>query len=53
MIDRPAARRSASPARLWAQGVGMAREDRQGEGLALELSIADSLTRGRLRRGEA
>ena len=34
----------ASPARRWAQGVGMVSEDRKGEGLALTMSIADNLT---------
>jgi ribose transport system ATP-binding protein len=34
----------ASPARRWAQGVGMVSEDRKAEGLALGLSIADNLT---------
>lgn len=38
----------ASPARRWAQGVGMVSEDRKGEGLALDLSIADNLTLSRL-----
>lgn len=39
----------ASPARRWAQGVGFASEDRKGEGLALNLSIADNLTLPRLK----
>jgi ribose transport system ATP-binding protein len=34
----------ASPARRWAQRVGMVSEDRKVEGLALDLSIADNLT---------
>lgn len=34
----------ASPAQRWAQGVGMVSEDRQNEGLALSLSVADNLT---------
>src|SRR5262249_6316136 len=34
----------ASPARRWAQGVGMVSEDRKVEGLALSLSIAENLT---------
>jgi ribose transport system ATP-binding protein len=34
----------ASPARRWAEGVGMLSEDRKGEGLALGLSIAENLT---------
>jgi ribose transport system ATP-binding protein len=38
----------ASPSRRWAQGVGMVSEDRKGEGLALNLSIADNLTLPRL-----
>ena len=38
----------ASPARRWAEGVGMVSEDRKGEGLAVELSIADNLTLSRL-----
>jgi ribose transport system ATP-binding protein len=38
----------ASPARRWAQGVGLVSEDRKGEGLALGLSIADNLTLSRL-----
>ena len=39
---------AASPARRWAQGVGMVSEDRTREGLALDLSIADNLTLSRL-----
>ena len=38
----------ASPARRWAQGVGMVSEDRKAEGLALGLSVADNLTLSRL-----
>ena len=38
----------ASPARRWSQGVGMVSEDRKGEGLALDLSVADNLTLSRL-----
>jgi ribose transport system ATP-binding protein len=34
----------ASPARRWAQGMGLVSEDRKLEGLALSLSIADNLT---------
>jgi ribose transport system ATP-binding protein len=34
----------ASPARRWAQGVGLLSEDRKTEGLALGLSIADNVT---------
>jgi ribose transport system ATP-binding protein len=39
---------AASPARRWAQGVGMVSEDRKAEGLAVNLSIADNLTLSRL-----
>ncbi len=39
----------ASPARRWRQGVGMVSEDRQGEGLAASLSVADNLTLPALR----
>lgn len=39
----------ASPARRWAQGVGMVSEDRKTEGLALDLSVADNLTLSRMR----
>lgn len=35
---------AASPARRWAQGVGMVSEDRKLEGLALGLSLADNVT---------
>ena len=35
---------AATPARRWAQGVGLVSEDRKLEGLALDLSIADNLT---------
>jgi ribose transport system ATP-binding protein len=38
----------ASPARRWAQGVGMVSEDRKAEGLALSMSVADNLTMSRL-----
>ena len=38
----------ASPARRWAQGVGIVSEDRKREGLALGLGIADNLTLSRL-----
>lgn len=38
----------ASPSRRWAEGVGMVSEDRTGEGLAMNLSIADNLTLSRL-----
>jgi ribose transport system ATP-binding protein len=38
----------ASPARRWAQGVGLLSEDRKREGLALALSIADNTTLTRL-----
>ncbi|HUT53875.1 MAG TPA: sugar ABC transporter ATP-binding protein [bacterium] len=38
----------ASPARRWAQGVGMLSEDRKGEGLALPLTLADNITLSRL-----
>jgi ribose transport system ATP-binding protein len=34
----------ASPHRRWNEGVGMLSEDRKGEGLALNLSIADNIT---------
>jgi ribose transport system ATP-binding protein len=40
----------ASPAERLAQGVGMLSEDRQGEGLALSLSLADNLTLSDLKR---
>ncbi len=39
----------ASPARRWAQKVGLVSEDRKTEGLALGLSIADNVTLPRLR----
>ena len=39
----------ASPARRWAQGVGMVSEDRKVEGLALKLSIAENLTLSNMR----
>jgi ribose transport system ATP-binding protein len=38
-----------SPTRRWRQGCGLVSEDRKGEGLALNLSIADNLTLPRLR----
>jgi ribose transport system ATP-binding protein len=38
----------ASPARRWAQGVGMVSEDRKAEGLALAMSVGDNLTLSRL-----
>ncbi len=38
----------ASPARRWAQGMGLLSEDRKSEGLAVELSIADNITMTRL-----
>jgi ribose transport system ATP-binding protein len=38
----------ASPARRWAQGVGLVSEDRKVEGLALSLSIAENTTLSRL-----
>ncbi|MHC4789374.1 MAG: sugar ABC transporter ATP-binding protein, partial [Planctomycetota bacterium] len=34
----------ASPARRWAQGVGILSEDRKEEGLALRLTVADNVT---------
>lgn len=40
---------AASPARRWAQGVGLVSEDRKTEGLALDLSLADNLTLSSLR----
>jgi ribose transport system ATP-binding protein len=39
---------AASPARRWAQGMGMVSEDRKAEGLALSLSIADNVTMSHL-----
>ncbi len=39
---------AASPARRWAQGIGLVSEDRKSEGLALGLSVADNLTLTRL-----
>jgi ribose transport system ATP-binding protein len=33
-----------SPLRRWAQGVGMVSEDRKGEGVALDLDVADNIT---------
>ena len=38
----------ASPAKRWAQGMGMLSEDRTGEGLALTGSVSDNLTLSRL-----
>jgi ribose transport system ATP-binding protein len=38
----------ASPWRRLAEGVGLLSEDRKGEGLALDLSVADNLTLSRL-----
>ncbi len=38
----------ASPAKQWRRGMGMVSEDRQDEGLALSMSIADNLTLTRL-----
>jgi ribose transport system ATP-binding protein len=38
----------ASPARRWAQGMGMVSEDRKNEGLAQTLSVADNTTLSRL-----
>jgi ribose transport system ATP-binding protein len=40
--------RTASPRRRIAEGVGLLSEDRKGEGLALERSVADNLTWSRL-----
>jgi len=40
----------ASPARRWAQGVGMLSEDRKSEGLALEMSMADNTTLSHMKR---
>jgi ribose transport system ATP-binding protein len=37
-----------SPARRWRQGVGIISEDRKGEGLALNMSVADNITLSRL-----
>jgi len=39
---------AASPARRWAQGVGMISEDRKTEGLAVGLSLADNITLAKL-----
>jgi ribose transport system ATP-binding protein len=39
----------ASPARRWAEGMGLVSEDRKLEGLALGLSIADNLTLSNLK----
>jgi len=38
----------ASPARRWAEGMGLLSEDRKNEGLAVDLSIADNITMTRL-----
>jgi ribose transport system ATP-binding protein len=38
----------ASPARRWAEGVGLLSEDRKTEGLAVDLTIADNLTMTRM-----
>src|SRR5574341_90983 len=38
----------SSPARRWAQGMGIVSEDRKAEGLALSLSISDNITLSRL-----
>lgn len=38
----------ASPARRWAEKMGLVSEDRKSEGLAVELDIADNLTMTRL-----
>jgi ribose transport system ATP-binding protein len=40
----------SSPARRWAQGMGMVSEDRKAEGLALNLSIAENLALSKLPR---
>lgn len=39
---------AASPQQRWTQGAGMLSEDRKGEGLALNVSIADNITLSRL-----
>ena len=39
----------ASPMKRWMQGVGMLSEDRKGEGLTLNLSIADNVTISKLK----
>jgi ribose transport system ATP-binding protein len=39
----------AGPAARWRQGVGLVSEDRRGEGLALQASVAENLTLPRLR----
>jgi ribose transport system ATP-binding protein len=39
-----------TPAERWRQGVGFVSEDRKGEGLALDLSIADNVVLSRLER---
>lgn len=41
----------ASPARRWAQGVGMLSEDRKGEGLMLDQALAENLCLSSLSRG--
>jgi ribose transport system ATP-binding protein len=38
----------ASPARRWAEGMGLLSEDRKHEGLAIDLSIADNITMTRM-----
>jgi ribose transport system ATP-binding protein len=38
----------ASPARRWAEGMGLLSEDRKEEGLAVDLSLADNVTMTRL-----
>ena len=38
----------ASPARRWAEGMGLLSEDRKSEGLAVDLSLADNVTMTRL-----
>jgi ribose transport system ATP-binding protein len=38
----------ASPARRWAEGMGLLSEDRKNEGLAVDLSIADNITLTRM-----
>jgi ribose transport system ATP-binding protein len=40
----------ASPARRWAEGMGLLSEDRKDEGLAVHLSIADNVTMTRMGR---
>lgn len=38
----------ASPARRWAEGMGLLSEDRKSEGLAVDLSLADNVTMTRM-----